>query len=190
VPGITSLFTRDSLSRPDTTLRSPEEDSLGLLPFQLYTGDMPDVNIFLVSLSERRVFYSRKNYTCILTQFKEVGPREAFLLLCIYEHRPGNVGRHRPQFLSQFCMDGGRRSTPEISGSSSPPALKQEGRSIVRDRNFLITPLSSTERGGPLSEIGRSSSPPCPLPRGVVLCPSLDVPHEVLYSSSSLFSSF
>jgi hypothetical protein len=50
-------------------------------------------------------------------QLKEVGPREAFLLLCIYEYRPGNAGRHRSQFLSQFCMDGGRRSTPEISGS-------------------------------------------------------------------------
>jgi len=100
VSGITSLFKRDSLSRPDTTLHSPEEDSLGLLPFQLYIGDMPDVNIFLVSLSERRVFYSRKNSTSILTQLKEVGPREAFLLLCIYEYRPGNAGRHRSQFLS------------------------------------------------------------------------------------------
>jgi hypothetical protein len=149
----------DSLSRPDTTLRSPEEDSLGLLPFQLYTGDMPDVNIFLVSLSERRVFYSRKNSMCILTQFKEVGPQEAFLLLCLYEHRPGNAGRHRSQFLSQFCMDRGQRSTPKISGSSSPP-------------------LSSSRRGDPLSEIGLFSSPPCPLPRGVVHCPRSDVPHH------------
>jgi hypothetical protein len=98
--GITSLFKRDSLSLPDTTVHSPEEDSLGLLPFQLYIGDMPDVNIFLVSLSERRVFYSRKNSTSILTQLKEVGPREAFLLLCIYEYRPGNAGCHRSQFLS------------------------------------------------------------------------------------------
>lgn len=31
--------------------------------------------------------------------------------------------------------------------------------------------MSSTERGGPLSEIGLSLSPPCPLPRGVVFCP-------------------
>jgi hypothetical protein len=109
VSGITSLFKRDSLSRPDTTLHSSEGDSLGLLPFQLYVGDKPDVNVFLVSLSERRVFYSRKNSTSILTQLKEVGPRKAFLLLCIYEYRPGNAGRHRSQFLSQFCVDEGRR---------------------------------------------------------------------------------
>jgi hypothetical protein len=56
--------------------------------------------------------------------------------------------------------------------------LYQEGRSCVRDRTFFVTPLSSTERGGPLSEVGLSSSPPCPLPRGVVLCPKLDFsPH-------------
>jgi hypothetical protein len=70
------------------------------------------------------------------------------------------------------------------------PVLDREGWPIVRDWTFFITPLSFTERGGPLSEIGRSSSPLCPLLRGVVPCPRLDVPHEVLYSSSSLFSSF
>jgi hypothetical protein len=59
-----------------------------------------------------------------------------------------------------------------------PPVLYQEGRSLVRDRTSFITPLSSTRRGDPLSEIGLSSSPPCPLPRGVVLCPKLDFsPH-------------
>jgi hypothetical protein len=40
---------------------------------------MRDVNIFLISLSERRVLHSRKNSTSIPTQLKEVGPREAFL---------------------------------------------------------------------------------------------------------------
>jgi len=94
------LFIQERFTIPTRHYHSPGEDSLGLLPFQLYIGDMLDVNIFLVSLSERRVFYSRKNSTSILTQLKEVGPREAFLLLCIYEYRPGNAGRHRSQFLS------------------------------------------------------------------------------------------
>jgi hypothetical protein len=71
-PGITSLFKRDSLSQPDTTLHSSEEDSLGLLPFQLYIGDMLDVNVFLVSLSERIVFYSRKNSMSILPNLKKL----------------------------------------------------------------------------------------------------------------------
>jgi hypothetical protein len=74
--------------------------------------------------------------------------------------------------------------------SRHPPVFYREGWSFVRDRTFLVTPLSSTGRGGPLSEIGLFSSPPCPLPGGVVLSPKLDFPHEVLYSSSSLFSSF
>jgi hypothetical protein len=84
-----------------------------------------------------------------------------------------------------------------------PPVLYREGWSIVRDRTFLITPLSSTERGGLLSEIGLlssppwsstkrgdplfeielSSSPPCPLPRGVVHCPRSDFPHHPLSST-------
>jgi hypothetical protein len=72
---------------------------------------------------------------------------------------------------------------PRSDGPHHPPVLNREGWSIVRDRTFLITPLSSTERGGPLSEIGRSSSPLCPLPRGVVHCPRSDVPHHPLSST-------
>jgi hypothetical protein len=67
---------------------------------------------------------------------------------------------------------------PRSDFSHHPPVHNREGWSIVRDRTFHITPLSSTERGGPLSEIGRSSSPPCPQPRGVVHCPRSDVPHH------------
>jgi hypothetical protein len=43
-----------------------------------------------------------------------------------------------------------------------PHVLNREGWPIVRDWMFFITPLSSTERGGPLSEIERSS-------RGLIL---------------------
>jgi hypothetical protein len=42
------------------------------------------------------------------------------------------------------------------------------------------SPWSSTKRDGPLSEIEISSSPTCPLPRGVVFCPKLDFyPHPL-----------
>jgi hypothetical protein len=129
------LFIQERFTIPTRHyLHSPEEDGLELLPFQLYIGDMPNVNIFLASLSERRVFYSRKNSTSILTQLKEVGPREAFLILCIHEYRPGNAGRHRSQFLSQFCVDGGRQSTPEISGL---PEKHGRGRRSTPEGNYV-----------------------------------------------------
>jgi hypothetical protein len=67
---------------------------------------------------------------------------------------------------------------PRSDFSTHPPVLYREGWFFVQNWTFLLTPWSSTKRGGPFSEIGLSSSPPCPLPRGVVLCPKLDFsPH-------------
>jgi hypothetical protein len=56
----------------------------------------------------------------------------------------------------------------EIGLFHHPPVLHREGWSIVRDRTFSLTPLSSTERGGPLSEKGflASSSEEDPLIQG------------------------
>jgi hypothetical protein len=164
VSGITSLFKRDSLSRPDTTLHSPEEDSMGLLPFQLYIGDMPDVNVFLVSLSERRVFYSRKNSTSILPKLKKLvlGRHSSFYAYMnidlatqvIIGHNfflssawTGDDGQPRkiimfPQectqqiFNNQIDQQLGWGRIAKHPGSSSPPCPQVGGVSLSEVRHF------------------------------------------------------
>jgi hypothetical protein len=102
-----------------------------------------------------------------------LGPLPRGEVLC-----PRSDFPHHPPVLYQ---EG--RSFPRSDFPHHPPVLYQEGRSIVQNRTFLITPMSSTKRGGLLSKIEHFSSPPCPLPRGVVFCPKSDISHHphVLY---------
>jgi hypothetical protein len=91
---------------------------------------MPDINVFLVSLSERRVFYSRKNSTSILPNLKKLvlGRHSSFYVYMnidlatqvVIGHNfflssawTGDDGQPRKYLVRQKNMDGGRRSTPE-----------------------------------------------------------------------------
>jgi hypothetical protein len=100
-------------------------------------------------------------------------------------------------FSSPPCpLPGGEILCPKLDFSHHPLVLYQEGRSFVRDRTFLVTPLSSTRRGDPLSKIGFFSSPPGPLPGGEILCPRSDffssppcpLPRGVVHCPRSDFS--
>jgi hypothetical protein len=71
-------------------------------------------------------------------------------------------------------LPGGEILCPRSDFFRHPPVLYQEGWSIVRGRTFLLTSLVFYQEGRSFVRDRTFSSPPCPLPRGVVLCPISD----------------
>jgi len=79
---------------------------------------------------------------------------------------------------------------PRSDSSHHPPVLYREGWFFVQNWTFLLTPLVLYKEGRSfVRDRLLSSSPPCPLPRGVVHCPRSDFPHHpsVLYREGWFF---
>jgi hypothetical protein len=167
VSGITSLCTRDSLSRPDTTSLC-QTSTFFSSPYPKEESSILERTLRAFSPNLKKLVHGRHSsfYAYMNTDLAtQVVIGYNFFLSSAWT---GDDGPPRKYLVRHH-----------------PPVLYQEGWSFVQNWTFLITPLSSTKRGGLLSEIGLSSSPPCPLPGGAVHCLRSDISPHPLSSTKS-----
>jgi hypothetical protein len=175
VSGITSLCTRDSLSRPDTTSLC-QTSTFFSSPYPKEESSILERTLRAFSPNLKKLVHGRHSsfYAYMNTDLAtQVVIGHNFFLSSAWTGDDGPprkyLVRHHPPVLYQegwsFVQDRTFLLTPcplprvvvfcpRSDFPHHPSVLYQEGRSIVRDQTFLLTPLSSTKRGGLLSEIG------------------------------------